>query len=148
MKPFVLRRLKKDVLGNLPKKTSYIVSTNVVETILGLMYCFVLQEKVPMIEAQKRYYNELVEYYSNNRAEICSGDRAGATIMMEMRKLANHPLLARYYFTDERLREFSKRLASASTYKKTNPQYIFEELAVMSDFQVWQLCNKHVSRHL
>lgn len=34
MKPFVLRRLKKDVLGNLPKKTSYIVSTNIIDIIL------------------------------------------------------------------------------------------------------------------
>lgn len=98
-----------------------------------------------MTDVQKRYYNELVEYYSSNRAEICSGDRAGATIMMEMRKLANHPLLGRYYFSDDKLREFAKRLASVTTYKKTNPQYIFEELAVMSDFQVYQLCKKHVS---
>lgn len=98
-----------------------------------------------MTENQKRYYNELVDYYSANRSELCTGDRAGITIMMEMRKLVNHPLLARYYFSDDKLREFSKRLSTVSTYKKTNPQYIFEELAVMSDFQVWQLCNKHVS---
>lgn len=98
-----------------------------------------------MTDTQKRYYNDLVEYYSNNRGEIYSGDRAGVSIMVEMRKLANHPLLGRYYFSDDKLREFSKRLASVSSYKKTNPQYIFEELAVMSDFQVWQLCNKHVS---
>ncbi|XP_013098392.1 SWI/SNF-related matrix-associated actin-dependent regulator of chromatin subfamily A containing DEAD/H box 1 homolog [Stomoxys calcitrans] len=124
MKPFVLRRLKKDVLNHLPKKHTYI-------------------NKICMTETQKRYYNDLVEYYSNNRGEICTGDRAGVSIMMEMRKLANHPLLGRYYFSDDKLREFSKRLATVATYKKTNPQYIFEEMAVMSDFQVWQLCNKH-----
>lgn len=124
MKPFVLRRLKKDVLGNLPKKTGYV-------------------ERVQLTEEQKDHYNELVEYYSSNRGQIFSGDRAGATIMMEMRKLANHPLLQRYYFSDAKLRDFSKRLASVTTYKKTNPQYIFEELAVMSDFQVYQLCKKH-----
>uniref|UniRef100_A0A1A9W5A9 SWI/SNF-related matrix-associated actin-dependent regulator of chromatin subfamily A containing DEAD/H box 1 homolog n=1 Tax=Glossina brevipalpis TaxID=37001 RepID=A0A1A9W5A9_9MUSC len=124
MKPFVLRRLKKAVLGNLPKKHTQV-------------------EKVPMSEIQKRYYNDLVEYYSNNKGEVCSGDRAGVTIMVEMRKLANHPLLARYYFDDTKLREFAKRLATVPTYKKSNPQYIFEELAVMSDFQVWQLCHKH-----
>ncbi|XP_061387280.1 SWI/SNF-related matrix-associated actin-dependent regulator of chromatin subfamily A containing DEAD/H box 1 homolog [Musca vetustissima] len=124
MKPFVLRRLKKDVLSHLPKKYTYI-------------------NKVAMTDSQKRYYNDLVDYYSNNRGEIYSGDRAGVSIMIEMRKLANHPLLGRYYFSDEKLREFSKRLATVSTYKKTNPQYIFEEMAVMSDFQVWQLCNKH-----
>jgi len=65
--------------------------------------------------------------------------------MMEMRRIANHPLLMRHYFTDANLRGFSKRLANASSYKKTNEQYIFEELAVMSDFQVYQMCNKHVS---
>ncbi|XP_020713027.1 SWI/SNF-related matrix-associated actin-dependent regulator of chromatin subfamily A containing DEAD/H box 1 homolog isoform X2 [Ceratitis capitata] len=124
MKPFVLRRLKKDVLNNLPKKESVIV-------------------KVPLTDTQKQNYHELVDYYSNRKGEICSGDRAGTTIMMEMRKVANHPLLMRYYFSDETLHDLSERLACAPTLKKSNPQYIFEELAVMSDFQVMQLCNKH-----
>ncbi|EDW03556.1 SWI/SNF-related matrix-associated actin-dependent regulator of chromatin subfamily A containing DEAD/H box 1 homolog [Drosophila grimshawi] len=125
MKPFVLRRLKKDVLNNLPKKTSYV-------------------EKVAMSASQKQYYNDLVEYYSNNKGEICgSSERAGVAIMMEMRRMANHPLLMRHYFSDEQLRGFAKRLARVSSYKKTNEQYIFEELAIMSDFQVYQLCNKY-----
>lgn len=125
MKPFLLRRLKNDVLNNLPKKHSIV-------------------EKVPMSTSQKQYYKELVEYYSNNKGVICgSSDRAGVAIMMEMRRMANHPLLMRHYFTDENLRTFSKRLASVSSYKKTNEQYIFEELAIMSDFQVFQLCNKY-----
>jgi len=99
-----------------------------------------------MSTQQKHYYHELVEYYSNNKGEVCSSsERAGIAIMMEMRRIANHPLLMRHYFTDANLRGFSKRLANASSYKKTNEQYIFEELAVMSDFQVYQMCNKHVS---
>lgn len=97
-----------------------------------------------MSSKQHQYYNNLVEFYSNNKGEVCSGDRAGISIMMEMRKLTNHPLLARYYFNDDTLEKIAKRLAKVSTYKKTNPDYIFEELAVMSDFQVWQLCQKHV----
>lgn len=98
-----------------------------------------------MTDKQKQSYLDLVEYYSNNKGEICNGTRGGIAVMMEMRKLANHPLLMRQYFSDSRLHEFSKRLASIPSYKKTNPQYIFEDLAVMSDFQVWQICNKHVS---
>ncbi|XP_037958222.1 SWI/SNF-related matrix-associated actin-dependent regulator of chromatin subfamily A containing DEAD/H box 1 homolog [Teleopsis dalmanni] len=124
MKPFVLRRLKKDVIMNLPKKSSFVI-------------------KVPMSDIQKQNYHGLVEYYSNHKGEICSGDRAGVTIMMEMRKAANHPLLTRQYFTDAKLNEFAKRLAISGSYKKTNPQYIFEELAVMSDYQVYQLCTKY-----
>ncbi|XP_017485620.1 PREDICTED: SWI/SNF-related matrix-associated actin-dependent regulator of chromatin subfamily A containing DEAD/H box 1 homolog [Rhagoletis zephyria] len=124
MKPFVLRRLKKDVLNNLPKKESFVI-------------------KVPMTETQKQHYHELVEYYSNRKGEICSGDRAGIAIMMDMRKTANHPLLMRHYFSDETLQNISERLACAPSLKKNNPQYIFEELAVMSDFQVQQFCHKH-----
>lgn len=102
-----------------------------------------------MSTSQKQYYKDLVEYYSNNKGEICgSSERAGVAIMMEMRRMANHPLLMRHYFTDDQLRGFSKRLAGVSSYKKTNAQYIFEELAVMSDFQVFQLCNKYVSNIL
>lgn len=112
-------------------------------TILIFLLKF-LQEKVPMSTQQKQYYHELVEYYSNNKGEVCSSERAGIAIMMEMRRIANHPLLMRHYFTDENLRGFAKRLARASSYKKTNEQYIFEDLAIMSDFQVFQLCNKHV----
>lgn len=125
MKPFVLRRLKKDVLKCLPKKTDYI-------------------HKVPMSVVQKEYYKELVEYYTNQKGEIFgSPDVAGVSIMMDMRKAANHPLLMRHYFSDERLRFFSKQLALTPSYKKQNEQYIFEELAVLSDFQVWQICDKH-----
>ncbi|XP_055850826.1 SWI/SNF-related matrix-associated actin-dependent regulator of chromatin subfamily A containing DEAD/H box 1 homolog [Episyrphus balteatus] len=124
MKPFVLRRLKKDVLKCLPKKHDYI-------------------HKVPMTATQKEHYKELVEYYTNQRGEITSSEIAGVSIMMDMRKAANHPLLMRHYFSDERLRFFSKQLALTASYKKQNEQYIFEELAVLSDFQVWQICDKH-----
>lgn len=143
MKPFVLRRLKKDVLKYLPKKTDYTVSF--IQYTWMSRYNFFPQYKVPMSAIQKEYYKDLVEYYTNHRGEIYgTAEAAGASIMMEMRKAANHPLLMRHFFSDERLRLFSKQLARCSTYKKQNAQYIFEELAVMSDFQVWQLCDKHV----
>lgn len=103
-----------------------------------------------MSDNQKEKYQEIVDYYSRrkveNQAEI-SADIAGASIMMDMRKMANHPLLHRHYFTDDKIRSFAKKLAFTDSYKKTNPQYIFEELAIMSDFQVYQLCEKHVSFH-
>uniref|UniRef100_A0A1A9UNZ6 Helicase C-terminal domain-containing protein n=1 Tax=Glossina austeni TaxID=7395 RepID=A0A1A9UNZ6_GLOAU len=42
--------------------------------------------------------------------------------LSRMRTLANHPLLARYFLDNAKLREFSKRLATVPTYKKSNPQ--------------------------
>lgn len=128
MKPFVLRRLKADVLQCLPAKTATLVT-------------------VRMSEEQAQRYTELVEGFKLQRAEM-NDDTSGMTVMMEMRKLTNHPLLLRYYFTDEKLREIAKRLASDLEYKKENAEYIFEELAIMSDFQVYQMAQKYtVRRH-
>lgn len=125
MKPFVLRRLKVDVLKYLPKKTEHIV-------------------KVPMSAKQKEHYKELVDYYSNSKGVVSgTNEYAGITIMMEMRKLANHPLLMRYYYSDDDLKQLAKRLAKCSTYKGENTDYIFEDIAYLSDFQIWQLCEKH-----
>lgn len=103
-----------------------------------------------MSDSQKEKYQDIVDYYSTRKAQNngeSSADIAGSAIMMEMRKIANHPLLHRHYFTDDKIRSFAKKLAFTDSFKKTNPQYIFEELAVMSDFQVYQLCEKHVSLH-
>lgn len=101
-----------------------------------------------MSDSQKEKYQNFVDYYSTRKVLAdgeTSTDITGSSIMMEMRKIANHPLLHRNYFTDEKIRSFAKKLAFTDSYKKTNPQYIFEELAIMSDFQVYQICQKHVS---
>lgn len=101
-----------------------------------------------MSDSQKEKYQDLLDYYSSRKLESngeSSSEIAGASIMMDLRKIANHPLLHRHFFTDDKIRNISKKLAFTDSYKKTNPQYIFEELAVMSDFQVYQLCEKHVS---
>lgn len=123
MKPFVLRRLKKDVLQCLPPKSATVMN-------------------VKMIPDQAQKYTELVEGFKVQRADA-DDDTSGMTVMMEMRKLTNHPLLLRYYFTDEKLREIAKRLASDLEYKKQNAEYIFEDLAIMSDFQVYQTAQKY-----
>lgn len=123
MKPFVLRRLKKDVLQCLPPKSSTVVT-------------------VKMSAAQAERYTDLVEHFRAQR-DLMENDTSAMTVMMEMRKLTNHPLLLRDHFTDERLREMAKRLATDLEYKKENAEYIFEDLAVMSDYQVYQLAQKY-----
>lgn len=69
------------------------------------------------------------------------------SIMMDMRKLSNHPLLLRYYYTDEIVYGIAERLSKHPAYKK-NPvvQYIFEELAILSDFQLFQMLERYVSQ--
>lgn len=134
MQPFVLRRLKQDVLQSLPKKTTTVL-------------------RIQMSDSQKQKYSELLDYYRNqanlcaieasNSASTTTKENNGMAIMMEMRKLTNHPLLMRYFFTDDKVHDISNRLATDVLYKKDNAQYIFEELAVMSDYQVFQLAQKY-----
>lgn len=67
-------------------------------------------------------------------------------MMMQLRKMANHPALLRYYFTDEQLQDMARRLAADRTYKETNPEYIVQDLAMMSDYQIHQLSSAHKVR--
>ncbi|XP_043481761.1 SWI/SNF-related matrix-associated actin-dependent regulator of chromatin subfamily A containing DEAD/H box 1 homolog [Leptopilina heterotoma] len=118
MKPFVLRRLKSEVLRDLPKKSEEVM-------------------RVPMIEKQKEMYRNLLSEFSDeaNKHNVING----VGMMMQLRKLANHPLLFRSYYTEDKLKTISKRLAMESGYKQKNPDYVFEDLLWMSDYQINQL---------
>ncbi|CAG9812421.1 unnamed protein product [Phaedon cochleariae] len=119
MKPFVLRRLKCDVLQDLPKKTDYIVS-------------------VPMVVTQKEQYESLVASYKNIN-EDGQNSYSGMSIMTDLRKLSNHPLLMRFHYDMERMREIAKLLSTDPGYKDTVEQYIVDDLTWMSDFEIHTL---------
>lgn len=93
-------------------------------------------------------YKELVESHSSESGIVrASYEQSGISIMMDMRKLANHPLLLRFFYTDDKVHEIARRLSTNPAYKKNpNPQYIFEELAILSDFQLYQTLEKYVRR--
>lgn len=126
MKPFILRRLKKDVLDFLPKKLEIL-------------------EKIKLLPTQKSQYQDLVNEYKNVDGNSDAFMGRGATIMMDMRKLANHPLLLRFHFTDAKLHEIARVLARDSVYKNNNPKEIFEDIAPLSDFKIYQLSDKYPS---
>lgn len=57
-------------------------------------------------------------------------------MMSDLRKLSNHPLLLRFHYDYDQLREIATILAAEPNYKDTNPDYIFDDLAYMSDFDI------------
>ena len=127
MKPFILRRLKKDVLAFLPEKTEALV-------------------KISLTRDQYRKYQNLVNEYKSNASNLTSSsETSGSTIMMDMRKLANHPLLLRYYFSDEKVHEIARVLARDNVYKNNNAKEIFQDIAWLSDFKLHQLQLKYPS---
>ncbi|XP_076232532.1 SWI/SNF-related, matrix-associated actin-dependent regulator of chromatin, subfamily a, containing DEAD/H box 1 [Calliopsis andreniformis] len=124
MRPFVLRRLKSEVLRDLPKKTERVI-------------------KCPMTEKQKKMYTNLIAQFSaeaDQNAEV-----NGIGMMMQLRKLANHPLLSRDYYNESKLKLIASRLAKEPQYKQKNADYVFEDLEWMSDYQINQLTRTYKS---
>lgn len=86
MRPFVLRRLKSEVLGDLPAKTDEV-------------------KRCALTEKQRNMYDKLVAEFSAETAEVMNENRTG--MMMQLRKLANHPLLVRNYYDEKKLKVYS-----------------------------------------
>lgn len=83
MRPFVLRRLKVEVLRDLPYKKDEII-------------------RCALIKKQQSMYNKLVAQFSAEASEMT--DVNGTGMMMQLRKLANHPLLVRDYYDENKLK--------------------------------------------
>ncbi|CAL1684871.1 unnamed protein product [Lasius platythorax] len=118
MRPFVLRRLKIQVLNDLPSKKDEII-------------------RCALIEKQQIMYNKLVAQFSAEASEIDGVNGVG--MMMQLRKLANHPLLVRDYYDEKKLKAIANRLVKEPGYKQKNSEYVFEELLWTPDYQINQL---------
>ncbi|KAM8940406.1 SWI/SNF-related matrix-associated actin-dependent regulator of chromatin subfamily A containing DEAD/H box 1 isoform 2-T2 [Pelodytes ibericus] len=120
MKPFILRRVKSEVLKQLPPKKDHIQSC-------------------PMSKKQEQLYKELL---TKLKRSIVGTDKSSelCNVMMHLRKMANHPLLHRQYYTSEKLRTMSKLMLKEPTHYEANPDLIFEDMEVMTDFELHRLC--------
>uniref|UniRef100_A0A1A8CMH2 DNA helicase n=1 Tax=Nothobranchius kadleci TaxID=1051664 RepID=A0A1A8CMH2_NOTKA len=123
MKPFILRRVKSEVLKQLPSKEEMV-------------------EFCPMSEKQKALYEALLKKLKSTtngeKRELCN-------VMMQLRKMANHPLLHRQYYTTEKLQAMSKLMLKEPTHIDANAALIQEDMEVMSDFELHRLCQQYFS---
>ncbi|XP_013416751.1 SWI/SNF-related matrix-associated actin-dependent regulator of chromatin subfamily A containing DEAD/H box 1 [Lingula anatina] len=123
MKPFVLRRLKSEVLKQLPAKVEKI------------HHC-------PLTNEQRRLYDELVTKYSAQSLKEDQEEK-GSSILMQLRKMANHQLLHRNKYPDNVLRHMAKLMLKEPTHTDANEEYIYEDMQVMSDFELHKLCQMY-----
>ncbi|KFP76139.1 SWI/SNF-related matrix-associated actin-dependent regulator of chromatin subfamily A containing DEAD/H box 1, partial [Acanthisitta chloris] len=123
IKPFILRRVKDEVLKQLPPKKD-------------------LVELCAMSEKQEQLYYDLLNKLKKtfNGSEKTS-DMGNA--MMQLRKMANHPLLHRHYYTTDKLRTMSMLMLKEPTHCDANPDLIFEDMTVMTDFELHLLCKQY-----
>ncbi|XP_031433352.1 SWI/SNF-related matrix-associated actin-dependent regulator of chromatin subfamily A containing DEAD/H box 1b isoform X2 [Clupea harengus] len=123
MKPFILRRIKSEVLKQLPAKEE-------------------LVEFCPMSTKQQQLYGALL---SKLKGATNGEKRALTNAMMQLRKMANHPLLHRQYYTSERLTLMSKLMLNELTHRDSDPALVKEDMEVMSDFELHRLCLQFAS---
>ncbi|XP_019381861.1 PREDICTED: SWI/SNF-related matrix-associated actin-dependent regulator of chromatin subfamily A containing DEAD/H box 1 isoform X2 [Gavialis gangeticus] len=125
IKPFILRRVKDEVLKQLPPKRDLI-------------------ELCAMSEKQEQLYYDLL---NKIKKSIDSEEKNSDTgnVMMQLRKMANHPLLHRQYYTDDKLRIMSTLMLKEPTHCDANPDLIFEDMTVMTDFELHLLCKQYAN---
>jgi SWI/SNF-related matrix-associated actin-dependent regulator 1 of chromatin subfamily A len=65
---------------------------------------------------------------------------SGVGMLMNLRKIANHPLLIRRHFDNEQVRVLARLLKRDHTHKDATEKFIVEDLSVMSDFDIHKTC--------
>ncbi|XP_037634394.1 SWI/SNF-related matrix-associated actin-dependent regulator of chromatin subfamily A containing DEAD/H box 1A [Sebastes umbrosus] len=123
MKPFILRRVKSEVLKQLPAKVEKVESCS-------------MSEKQQVL--YQSLFKKLKATTNGEKRELCN-------VMMQLRKMANHPLLHRQYFTTEKLKAMSKLMLKEPTHFDADAALIQEDMEVMSDFELHRLCQQYTS---
>ncbi|KAL0965579.1 hypothetical protein UPYG_G00283170 [Umbra pygmaea] len=123
MKPFILRRVKSEVLKQLPAKEEKV-------------------EFCAMSDTQKQLYSALMQKL---KGSVIGEKRELANVMMQLRKMANHPLLHRQHYTTTKLAAMSQLMLQEPSHCEANPELIKEDMEVMSDFELHRLCLQYPS---
>ncbi|KAJ7327131.1 hypothetical protein JRQ81_016890 [Phrynocephalus forsythii] len=127
IKPFILRRVKEEVLKQLPPKKDIVEWCN-------------------MSEKQEQLYQDL--FCSLKKTIDSQGKNSEmGNVMMQLRKMANHPLLHRQYYTAEKLKVMSELMLKEPTHCEANPDLIFEDMSVMTDYELHLLCRQYANIH-
>lgn len=102
---------------------------------------------------QRDYYRQLIEttrkdYNANDSNTPLDSNRL-SNIMMQLRKMACHPMLHRLRYTDDSLLPMSKDILRDEAHWDADPVLVLEDMSVLSDFELWRLCGnvKAVAKH-
>ncbi|OMJ15224.1 ATP-dependent helicase fft3 [Smittium culicis] len=170
--PFVLRRRKAEVLKDLPKKVEHLVKVTMSDRQLSL-YTEILEHHNKMIEQsildkQKptsppsllesiiiedddentskpsllghKHIHPEDNDNENNDFNFSKSFIGRAT---DLRKVCNHPLLVRRFYTDSNLKEMANLLLKEQDYSDANYDYVYEDMKCCSDFELNYYCEKY-----
>jgi SWI/SNF-related matrix-associated actin-dependent regulator 1 of chromatin subfamily A len=135
MDPFVLRRKKDEVLKELPNKYEKVI------------YC-------EATDYQRKLYKQTLEIsrsnFNNNTDDSVNAETKQINnVLMELRKISDHPLLIRNLYTDEKLKPMSRDITNEEQFCDSEPKYVFEDMQCLSDFELHTYCvnYKHINKY-
>lgn len=138
MTPFVLRRKKQQVLKYLPGKTHEIIKCEMTPTQRQIYDDYITQGKATKLERERRKKLVGKEADEARKSPVASS----SNVMMSLRKASMHPLLFRRLYTDELLETMATKIMKEPEYVSANKHYIYEDMQVMSDYELNALCAK------
>lgn len=145
MKPFILRRLKENVLKQLPKKVIEVIHCDMTLR-QGKEYKKLLEsvkerkdrifaESQEATEAKKKNKKsneenklEVAGFQSSNSNDKGAKENSASNVLMELRKAANHPLLRRILYNDERIDKMARLVFKVCLIKFWKFLFIFYNL--------------------
>lgn len=139
MTPFVLRRRKDQVLQHLPAKCHEIVKCDLSKDQRSIYDELYNKAKSTRSERERRKLLSSKEQVELNKKQPIE---SSSNVLMALRKASLHPLLFRIQYTDEKLAKMAKAIMNEPEYVEANQTYIFEDMQVMSDYELNNLCAK------
>jgi SWI/SNF-related matrix-associated actin-dependent regulator 1 of chromatin subfamily A len=130
LRPFILQRTKQMVLQELPPKIQAVEEcqcTPLQRSVYNQIVASFLETKRIAFEGKENYTSRTVLY------NLC----------MQLRKVANHPLLLRTLFSEDHLTAICGHLLKTKDYRGLTKLEMMEELRLMSDFDIHVLCGKY-----
>ncbi|CAM6017954.1 unnamed protein product [Sphagnum balticum] len=138
--PFVLRRLKSDVMRQLVPKIQKVMCVDVLED-QGVAYKEAVEEyRALAMAARAARAAKASKALSSNISDVLPR-RQVSNIFTQLRKLANHPLLIRRIFTDETVKQLAKKFHQLQVFgNECTVERVRDELMSYSDFSLHKMC--------
>ncbi|KAG7726272.1 hypothetical protein KL933_003714 [Ogataea haglerorum] len=140
MAPFVLRRKKDQVMQHLPAKHHHIEYCDLDEYQKDVYQQEIQKAREAKAERERR---KLMSPDELRKLPKASMSLSASNVVMQLRKAALHPLLFRTHYQDSKLKKMSRDIMKSDDYYNANREYIFEDMQVMSDFELNRLCHTY-----
>ena len=87
----------------------------------------------------------MVAEYKQRAKDIAAGKirnntDSGVGMLMNLRKIANHPLLIRNHFDNVQVKQLARILKKDSSHCQAIEKFIADDLSVLSDFDIHKTC--------